>query len=411
MGALPIGTPYIVPTGNAALANLARNRRSPEDVLDGLLAANANDSAAAGLALLRAAQDHGVSLKDYLTLAINPALSTKRADIAAANLSGFEASLAYLNLPTRTNFQEGVVLEAAAQTFDTTPGARALFPEVIDTMLRWQNRMVSFENTTGMVSSTRTVAGNQMISYVVEDGPDGENAYDSFVIAEGGQVPVRSIRTSQTAVTFYKHGSGYEVTYEFARRASIDLLSPFAARVQRRLESSKVRAATLTMINGDGVNAAATVVQQSAYAGATNNGKINYEALLEWLCARAQKGVPVDTVIGNFATYLQWLKLFYLPSANSGKVDAETLAAAGVTVGRLPLINFNVDFVLSSSVPNGKLLGITKAETIEELVEANSLISQSEQAIRNQVITYVRTENTGYRLTFGDTREIYQFGT
>lgn len=39
------------------------------------------------------------------------------------------------------------------------------------------------------------------------------------------------------------------------------------------------------------------------------------------------------------------------------------------------------------------------------------MISESEQSIRNQVITYVKTQSSGYKLAFGDTREIYDYTT
>ena len=43
---------------------------------------------------------------------------------------------------------------------------------------------------------------------------------------------------------------------------------------------------------------------------------------------------------------------------------------------------------------------------MEQLIEANSHIEDSERAINNQVITYILTENAGFRLVFGDTRSV-----
>ncbi len=394
------------------LVELSMNRRSPEALLGGLLSKERDVSAREGLKLLDDARRYGLSLQDYLTLAISPRLSDKP-DIAKSDLNGFEAALAYLNLPTKNNFKEGVVLQAAAQTFATYDGTRAMFPEVIDTMLRWSDRLVYFENTGPIVASSRTVSQPQMIMTFVDDGLDGHDVYRTSTVSEGGQVPVRSVKTSQTSVTFHKHGYGYEVSYEFLRRAQLDILTPFAARVQRILEVSKVKNVTNLLINGYGTTAhpAATVKRQSAdYSGGT--GSINYKALLTWFADRAAAGVPVDTVVGNMAMYVQWLQLFYLPLSNaaggiSGQTAQDALGKAGIAVGRLPILDFNVQFAISSFAPSNQLIGLTKAETVEELVEANSLIAEADRAIRNQTVTYVRTENVGYRLTFGDTRQIY----
>jgi hypothetical protein len=57
-------------------------------------------------------------------------------------------------------------------------------------------------------------------------------------------------------------------------------------------------------------------------------------------------------------------------------------------------------------MPDNQIMGITKSETLEELIEAGSQISENERSITNQSLTYVRTENTGYKLIYGDTREI-----
>jgi len=214
----------------------------------------------------------------------------------------------------------------------------------------------------------------------------------------------------------WKHGSGYEFTYEFQRRAALDVLSPFAARVARQLELSKVQAATAILINGDGVQPAATVKASSGYAktpwGYTANGTLNYRVLLAWLVDRAKRGIPADVVVGNYDAYVDWL-LFFTPTLNGQRSEAQAMAEAGKGPGlldpALPIITAPVKFVLSSTVPEGQLVGITRAETLEELVEAGSSIAESERAIRNQTVTYVRSEVTGYKLPFADTRDVLNF--
>ena len=61
-------------------------------------------------------------------------------------------------------------------------------------------------------------------------------------------------------------------------------------------------------------------------------------------------------------------------------------------------------------MPAKQLLGFIKAETLQELVEEGSQISESETYVRSQRIAYYRTETTGYKLVFGDTRSIYNVG-
>ncbi|RJF78086.1 hypothetical protein D3877_23435 [Azospirillum cavernae] len=390
-------------------------RRSPEAVLAGLT--TEGQSRDAGLRLLRDANSFGIGVRDYLLLSIDPRLSETPARFDGLN--GYEASLAFLNMPVRNDFANGITLQAASQTFQTWEGSRAMFPEVVDDMMRWAYRQDTLETVEPLVSNSRTISGPELITAVILDPDNDKDNYRTSVVSEGGRIPVRTIRMTENSVKIWKHGSGYQTTYEFSRRASLDMLTPFAARVQRELERSKVGVATTVMLNGDGVHPAAGVVKQTAFGG-TQSGRIEYKPLLKWLVSRAKAGVPVDMVMGNWDAYVEWLMLFMAPAiakVASGegldtKTAAERLASVGVGLqASLPVLNFNVGFALSSTMGDGKLLGYTKAETLEELVEANSMISESEQSIRNQVITYVKTQSSGYKLAFGDTREIYDYTT
>lgn len=251
-----------------------------------------------------------------------------------------------------------------------------------------------------------------MITQVVDDKE--ADYQQTGVIAEGSNVPVRSLRASEKAVKFYKFGGGIEFTYEFERRASIDIVTPYAARQNREVEMGKVAMATAMLINGDGVHAAAQTVTATTLAAEMPSsptvvaGRINWEVFLKWAVDRAKAGVPIDTVVGNYDLYLEWLRMFATPTQYDGPSQLETLGRAGVDFAnsnprfRLPQINF----ALSSTAPAGKLLGFVKNETVEELAENGSDIEESIRSIGNQKVKYVKTTNRGYKLNFGDTRSI-----
>lgn len=365
----------------------------------------------AGRKLLTEAKSFGLGLRDYLNLAIDVRASEDKDKYQDDKgfLSGYEASLAFLSLPIQNDFERGVVLELASDTFQTFPGTRALFPEVVDDVVKWKYRQDTLESTAAIVGSSRTINGVELISTVVDDKAEDYQVVSA--VAELGRFPVKTIRMSEQSVKFWKHGGGYRISYEFSRRARLDTLVPFNNRMARETELSKVRAATHILINGDGLNGAAPVVQQSAFATQTAKtaGRINYEALLRWLVARAQKGVPIDTVVGNWDAYIDWLLMFAIPTSDASRTDAENLAASGFRMGGVPLLNGTVNFALSSSAPAKQLLGISKGDTLEELIEAGSQIDEADRAIQNQSITYVKSINAGYKLAFDDTREIFDY--
>ena len=385
------------------LTEIAQHRKPVEEVVGGLIASSNHESTENGKKLVQMARDAGLSVRDYLTLAVD-VNSGKHAEAnRAAGLNGYEAALSHLNLPFGNDFEQGVVLQAASDTFATYAGTRAMFPEVLDDMLKQLGRMEQIENTAALISQSRTINGVEMISTVLEDTAGQD---DTFTIAEGGKIPVRAVRTSQNSVRMYKHGSGYEFTYEFNRRASLDIITPFAARVARRLEISKVAAATAVLVSGDGVNGPATADDLATY-GADFAGsktlKDNYRALAKFIMAKWKAGYPIDTIACNFDLYVEMMFMFAQTNIGTAS-DIQNLAAAGAPSINLPVMNGAINVVLSSTIADGYFVAFVKSETLEELVEAGSIIAESERSITTQVVTYVRSENTGYKLSFGDTR-------
>lgn len=397
------------------LTQLTGARKSPEGLLAALAVRdNKRSSADAGLQLIAEARSYGLEMRDYLRLAVDPMAAEKPEQYEGLN--GYEAALKFLNLPVGNDYDSGVVLDLASDTFEYSPGTRALFPEVVDDVVRFASRQVDYENLDSLISSTRTINGVEMISTVVNDD-DPEDFKVFGPVSEFGRFRIGSIKTSETRVKMWKIGGGYRTSYEFQRRSRLDLLTPYANRMQRELNLSKVGLATDLLINGDTVNVPANVVPQSSFndlhgSGKAVAGSISYKHLLQWFVARAKAGVPIDTVVGNWDAYLDWLFLFATPIAGTGTNDrtaAENLASTGFRIGGVPILNGQINFVLSTTMPAGQLLGFRKGETMEQLIEAGSLISESERAVQTQSITYVKSEVSGFRLVFGDTREIYDY--
>lgn len=388
------------------ILELRRNRQPVEKVLADLRSDNMAQSLAAGQNLIQHAKTLKLNMRDYLCLAVDPEQGMTK----GAGLDGYEAALAYLDLPVKDDYGKGILLQAAAETFNTYPGTRALFPEVIDDVVQWKYRQTDIESVAPMLAQSRTVNGIEMITTVVDD--KAEDYQGVGIIVEGSRIPIRSLRTSEKSVKFYKFGGGIETTYEFERRASLDVLTPYASRQQREVSIGQTAIATSLLINGDGVNGAAPVVTASSFniPGVTvAAGRMQWEVFLKWLITRAQAGAPIDTVVGNFDMYFEWARMFAAPTIAEGQTQVDVLAKAGVqTAIENPRFNFNVKFAVSSTAPASKLVGFIRGETLEELVENGSDIEESIRSIENQKVRYVRTKNAGYRLVFGDTRSILE---
>jgi hypothetical protein len=390
-----------------SLIEISKNRKPVEVLLKDLKDENMSASLSAGQILVQKAKNASLTLPDYLRLAID----TNVGEMKGSDLDGFEASLSFLNLPIRDDFQHGVLLQAASESFQTYPGTRALFPVVVDNIVQWKYRQDQIESIEPIIGQSRTINGIELLTTVVLD--QAGDYQQTGVISEGANIPVRSIRTTEKSVKIYKFGGGYSFTYEFERRANLDLITPYAIRMQREVAIGQVAVATQTLINGDGNAPAAVTVTATSLAATMAApptivaGRINWEILLAWLISRARIGLPIDTIVGGWDMYLEWLRMFATPQANAGITQGQILQNAGVQQAIAnPHLNLNITFALSSTMPAGKLLGLIKAETLDELVENGSDIEESIRSMENQTVRYIRTTNRGYKLNFADTRSL-----
>jgi hypothetical protein len=391
---------------NELLLQIARNRKPAEEVLAGLLSDNPSESLKAGQVLVAKAKNAKLALRDYCRLAIDP----NAGEFKGSSLNGYECALSHLGLPFKDDLDQGVVLAAAAETFQFKPGTRAFFPEVVDDVVQWKYRQDAIESVDGMLANSRGTNGVELITKIIDD--KAEDYQQTGVIAEGARIPIRSLSTDQKSVTFHKFGGGYEFTYEFERRVSLDIVTPYANRIEREVQLGQVGIVTNLLINGDGVNGAAPVTDASDLAAlipdnkAVSAGRIDWEIFLKWLITRAQAGVPVDTIVGNWDMMFEWERMFATPT-NQGMTMVDVLAKAGVTAAiENPRFTQRVNFLVSSAAPAAKLVGFIRGETVEELQENGSDIEESTRAIENQKVRFVKTVNRGYRLVFGDTRSI-----
>lgn len=382
-------------------------KRKLKDICEPLLSENDSEARYAAEKLVKEAASFGLALDKFLDLAVDLSEGEEKAAYKnGEGLSGFEQVMFKMNLPMRNNFKNQVTLAQASDTFATKPGSRILFPYAIDNVLRWNNNLDMMEKVSDIISGSRTVNGNELIRVVAKD--DAE-ARKSFRIGEGAKIPVRKVGYSDRSVQFYKHGSGIEYTYEFERRAALDIITPFAARVARDLEISKLKAATDIMIMGDGVNGAATALSQASLDSGASDGTISYNGLLAALATAVKAHHPIDTIAGDVDAYLQLVKLFGVAASSDAYMVDQMAGKGGPQFMGLRNIFTPVNFVLDSSVPAGKLLMFNRPDTLEELVEANSSIAEEVKNSMSQTISYVRTENTGYSLIYPDCRYVYTY--
>lgn len=371
-----------------------------EVVLDGLNSEDAHIGNAAYSRILREAQSFGLPLKKYLEAKV---------ETGDSQLSGFETALHFMNLPVREDIKNHLNLQCATEVFQTQPGSRLLFPEVVLDMVKWKTPQDQIVTVEPLIAQSRTVASANQIIYNTELEGTEADSFNMFQLAEGGEIPIRKINATNTSVKFFKVGQGYEFTYEFQRRVALDILTPYINRVNRQFEIDKVRYATSILVNGDGVASGITVDNETTYGGV--NGTLDWKSLFKWLVDRAAAGYPVDVLVGNYATYGDFMAMFMPTTGNTGIPQAMNAIGAPNLIPGLSFMNGSIAFAISNTVAATTLLGITKGETLEELVEANSDIVENDRNIVNQKIRFVRTLNIGYNLVTPSARRGFSYAS
>lgn len=368
-------------------------KRVASEVLAGLNSTDSIEGARAAGRLLAEAREYGLSLKDYLRASIKP----KDEEEANLKLDGYELALKDLGIPLKRDLNCNADLRAASDTFATRTGTRVLFQDVISDIVKWNNGQDSIVTVNDIISQSRTITGNSQIQMDLDGAGAALDAFKMFQIAEGGEIPVRKIGTTERSVKIFKVGHGYEFTYEFSRRVNIDIITPYVNRSNREFELDKVRYATSILVNGDGVAGAITVDANTTYGGTA--GTLSWSALFGWLVARAAAGFPIDTLIGNYATYGDLMALF-TPTVNTQSIPKAMESVGGPQLApKLSFMKYAINFAISNTVAAKNFVGIIKSETIEELVEAGSDIQESERIMNKQKMVFYKTLNVGYNLS------------
>ena len=383
-------------------------KKALSELLKGIDSADMTESKEAGLRLSKMADDHGLNTRQFLDLAVDFTAEDETKKLNEMGFSGYEMAKVKLGLPTKNDFGNQIQLSNASNTFAMYAGARSMFKYVIDDMLRWASRQDSMQTIDGLIAGSRTIQGREQVRQIID--LNGTDTAKTFDIAEMGNIPVRDVRTSDYSVKFGKVGSGIRLSYEFMRNSNIDVLTPFAARIARELQLQKIDRCKTVMLNGDGHNPAAKVTKQVALDASANDGKLHFDALVKHIIEEAKRGIVVDRIAGNFDAYEQWIKMF-TPNANVTN-NPENLANRGLAPQFGTLSMFGpIQFVLDTSVPEGKLLCFNRAETIEELISEGSQLEEEQRFILNQTVVYTKTEDVGYSLVYGDTRSVFDFGS
>lgn len=337
-------------------------------------------------------------------------------------LDGLQSVFQALNIPI--NYQGNEVamacFSAATGSFMTNDGLRVLLPALMNNLLRAQERAPIIERVEDIIFGTRMVKSNELQKEISWDR-GSKDAFKTHRIAEGANIPRRTLVASQTAVNFFKTGHAIEMSYEFATSVTPDVLIPYTNRIAFERSQDEHALAVETLINGEssasnsinGPIKTTSLDTLDSKAGTALRARA--EGFLQWLIARARAGLAIDTILVGWDTIMELQLMFPVTNANntpavglggvmSGANTGTQLATMQVNI--VNGLNFNLNVIISSQVEGKQIVGFRKSETIERLIKTNSQVAEMERMIGNQVILYTNTIISGFTLAYGDTRNL-----
>jgi len=349
-------------------------------------------TAAQGLDLYKASIDAGMTFWQYLEM-IQPSKPTD-------NLSAFDRQLQLQGIIVKSRPDLGLYSSPGEYFFQSDrPGSAILFPVLLQKTALW-TKLKSFVDISRIVATTRTIAGTSAYSALSIDdsnisGAGSPTAHGRrFRVDQRGNFPAVTIGWSEKTNAVTKHGVQLNWTYEFVRRASIELMQTVVARIMLQDQLELFNEAINVLINGDGSANPACVVKtlKKTAAGATANqivisdnlaaGQLSYEAWLKFI--GGTRPYTFDVICGNLDTLVKFVTM-QRPTMDPAEIITNLLEAKNQGTAKLDTPLFpNVTLFLADGMPADKLLGIDTSFALERVIELGSDLKEVERVIQNQ---------------------------
>lgn len=375
-----------------------------------------------GLDHYKRACDLGMTLWQYFEI-INP---TKPGE----SLSAFERQLQLAGIITKSDVTRGLFASTGEYFFQSDrPGSAILFPTLLQKTALWA-KMNLIADVNKIVATTRTIAGASSYqslfindSNIVGDGTQAKGR--RFRVDQRGKFPSVKIGWSESANAVTKHGVQLDWTYEFVRRASIEIMTTVVARIMMQDQQELFEEACDLAINGDTQSPAANPAARvrkfriSGVAGANDivldtnpggAGKITYEGYLKFIAGF--RPYNVNVVIGNTNTLV---KLILMAKPNIDPAAIITTLLEPKSQGNVRIDNTfgqlfpNVTFYPADNLADNVILGMDTQFAMERVIELGSDIQEVEKVITNQTEAMVISIADGFSKIFPSAIQVLDF--
>ncbi len=336
------------------------------------------------------------------------------------NLDAFERQLQRFGIVTKSIPEKGIYastveqfLKAGEHAFANgannqplqtgVPPSQILFPEFISRVARQALITNTDYNVNDLLATTRTINSSTYKELWIDTtaGQSDQPDYDKYSmcrVGEFGTFPRVQIKWEESAKSVFKRGVQIDMSYEFQREASMDILSIVIQRIMLSQSMSLFKKALDKIFTG------ATVVESSSLDSASTGGKLTYEAWIKWTASFAPYApstyyMSLDTAV----------KVLMMEKPN---VDPVALMAAlkqgpvtqSIQVGRGLWKDVTIFPLTDGTLPDDFILTFDKNYAAERIIQAGTDLQETERIITQQFDSVVISIADEISLIFEDAR-------
>lgn len=368
-----------------------------------------------GITLYKQAIDAGMTFWQYLEM-IQPSKPTD-------NLTAFERQLQLNGIVVQSRPDLGLYSSSGEYFFQTDrPGSAILFPVLLQKTALW-TKLKAFVDINKIVATTRTITGTSAYSALSIDdtaitGISATAHGRRFRVDQRGNFPAVSIGWSEKTNAVTKHGVQLNWTYEFVRRASIELMQTVVARIMIQDQLELFNEAVNVIINGDGSanppcevktlkKTAAGITSHQILTDATAAGELTYATWLKFI--GNSRPYTFNAVFGNLDTLVKFVTMSR-PTMDPAEIITNLLEAKNQGTAKLDTPLFpNVTLFLADVMPADKLLAVDTSFALERVIELGSDLKEVERVIQNQTEAMVISIADNISKIFNEAAQLLDF--
>ncbi|MFH1743024.1 MAG: phage major capsid protein [bacterium] len=289
---------------------------------------------------------------------------------ADAALDAFERQLALAGIK--------VIGEDASiiDRFFATQENAVLFPEFVARSVRIGKD--DFTKLGKTIAGRTRVDDNTYKAIYMDDSVLSESDKRLAKVAEGAALPKIEIESAEHTIQLHKYGRYLEATYEAIRRKRVNVVALFLRAIGVQIQRDKFTDAVGVVINGDGNDNAASVVNTAT------SGTLTYADLVNFKLSFDPYEMNVILVSQTMAKNILGLSEFKEP----------LVAGEFQRTGQMIKL-FGAEMIVDDAVATDRIVGLDRRFAIEEVYETD-VITESEHLIRQQIEGTAISEVAGF---------------